>query len=403
MKKNYIYNVLWDVIEKIENISKEDKNAKFVWGGNARSLTVVNYVLSRKNIKVLCAIDNDVCKQNKKASDINISEFNSEFISNIDEYDVMVYSPQQAIEKYKDAYFIIPSKFALEIKQQLLDMGIAENKIETFSTSVNDNLLKKFKETSQFDNYRRIDLREMQLMELEILKVFKKFCEDKGLKYFLSSGSLLGAVRHKGFIPWDDDIDVYMPYEDFIEFMTIFSDSDNRYRAVYWENDENYFLAFGKLMDMETLLFHRGYPVQGCMGVYIDIFPLAGYDADKTKEEFWMNNEKLNEYWHDYYVAKTLLNEEVIDTRSKVIEQRYKNSFYKSDIVGARHIIAGIKQWCVPRKIYESTIMIEFEGEYFAAPVGYDELLKERYGDYMKLPPVEKRKTHAFSAFIKKV
>ena len=201
---------------------------------------------------------------------------------------VYIYPPNQIVDHQKEQVYIIASKYADEIKEQLLKMGVKDECIYTFKTNVKNGIKKQENVSSYIEQCRKIELREMQLLELKILKEFDSFCKKYNLRYFLSSGSLLGAIRHKGFIPWDDDIDVYMPYEDYLIFMEEYP-AGGHYEAVDWKKNSSYFLPFGKLIDTNTYLLHPGYPIQGVMGVYIDIFPLAGY-KETNVEDFWNKN-----------------------------------------------------------------------------------------------------------------
>ena len=114
------------------------------------------------------------------------------------------------------------------------------------------------------------ELRIQQLRMLDLLQEFDKFCTENGLRYWLSSGTCLGAVRHNGFIPWDDDVDVEMPINDFRKLLRLYKENDN-YVIQTWKNDKYFTSPFAKFRDKHTLIYDSLYKYRG---VFIDIFPM---------------------------------------------------------------------------------------------------------------------------------
>ena len=96
------------------------------------------------------------------------------------------------------------------------------------------------------------DIQELRQIQMGILDEVHRFCEAHGLRYFLSSGTLIGAVRHKGYIPWDDDIDIYMPRKDYEQFLQTFSDANGIYRAINHSTESHYYYTFAKVVDLRT-------------------------------------------------------------------------------------------------------------------------------------------------------
>ena len=118
---------------------------------------------------------------------------------------------------------------------------------------------------------QRIDSKELKKIQLEILDAATSFCEQNGIRYWLDCGTLLGAIRHKGYIPWDDDVDLGMLREDYDRFLTLFNRENSKYKFVCIENSPDFYLAHGKVCDTETLLYEpdeNGYKLH----VNIDIF-----------------------------------------------------------------------------------------------------------------------------------
>ena len=133
---------------------------------------------------------------------------------------------------------------------------------------------------------KELGLLEIQKIEVDLLKVFAEFCKENNIRYYLSHGALLGAIRYKKFIPWDDDIDLLIPREDYDRMVSIFKDSD-RYHLFAFEKDSKYRYPFAKLCDMTTRKVETGYDNGVELGIDIDLFPMDTWDNDlqKAKKE----------------------------------------------------------------------------------------------------------------------
>ena len=125
---------------------------------------------------------------------------------------------------------------------------------------------------------REIGFSEIKRVALDILKDVAHFCDTHDIRYVLAYGTMLGAVRHKGFIPWDDDIDIMMPRDDYNRFIKLYNDHNPRYQVYSIENDDSYTYTMAKVFDQETVMIDntlwRNFDKAG---VFIDIFPLMGY------------------------------------------------------------------------------------------------------------------------------
>jgi lipopolysaccharide cholinephosphotransferase len=260
---------------------------------------------------------------------------------------------------------------------------------------------------------REISLREEQQIEFNILKEFASFCEKNNLRYFLDSGTLIGAVRHKGFIPWDDDIDVCFLRDDYEKFKSLMFQNDlwlNSYIKLELENDS--FYPYLKLVDTRTVLIE--YPNSNPLvtGVYIDIFPKDGLKSLEGKEKKRAN--KVQKYnllsWVGSFTlgrlkkSKKILdkvfaliikifipNPEKYKTKSINLAMKFSDEVcpYVSSIV-CSGLTGGVSKEC-----FENQLEVPFEGENFKIPIGYDTYLKSLYsGDYMVPPPPDKRIAH---------
>ena len=122
---------------------------------------------------------------------------------------------------------------------------------------------------------RKISDEDMKALALTMLKDVAKFCDDHNIKYYLCGGTLLGAVRHKGFIPWDDDIDIMMPRPDYLRFLELYNGTNPRYVVKGIENDDRYWRPFAKVFDLHTELDEPIYNVKGLTNhVFLDVFPV---------------------------------------------------------------------------------------------------------------------------------
>ena len=265
---------------------------------------------------------------------------------------------------------------------------------------------------------KELSLQEIKQVELEILKEFHSFCEENNIRYFLAFGTLLGAIRYKGFIPWDDDVDVLVPRDDYNRLLKQFQNND-KYCLYAFERDKKYSFPFAKLCDMTTRLVETVYPNNGVeLGVNIDIFPLDHFDDDlgKAKKEvkrisrnlIWLGATKLDApltkhpikrfVWH-FILIYVKLRGSAHYVR-KVIKECNKPEQNGSRYMGPKVWPIWGERIIVPAEVFADTVQIEFEGMRLPAPADYDTLLTCLYGDYLPEPPVEKRKTHhSFKAY----
>ena len=252
---------------------------------------------------------------------------------------------------------------------------------------------------------------ELKQIQLNILKEIHSFCVDNHLTYFLTGGTLLGAIRHKGFIPWDDDIDVAMFREDYEKFIRAFKSESGHVRIYSGLTDKKCKYTFAKAIDTNTLLIEAG-DKSAPIGVFVDVFPI-----DSVCDDLELSKKivKRNQMWKTLYQLRFVhLNRrrkfiknlclacllpilKLIPNRFflKLLDRRFKkfecnnNSVYVANLCGAW----GEKEITL-RANFSSTVEVEFEGERFFAPVGYDTFLRNLYNDYMQLPPKEKQVSH---------
>lgn len=254
-------------------------------------------------------------------------------------------------------------------------------------------------------------LKKLQDTELKILKYFDKICKKNNLKYYLASGTLLGAVRHKGFIPWDDDIDVFMPGEDYLKLYDVMAKNpDKNYFFQSLDTEKNYFLLWNKIRLNNTVFVEKGWEKNEInKGIFIDIFPLLEVPLNKNKEKILniklkiihllieanLKNDGRSKYYGKLgYIMYKIIKLIPQKVRNKmVIKNLKKMCLYKSNSPYYFTTDTGIEEK-ITKSSFDETIDLMFENSKFSCPKGYDKYLTETYGDYMKLPEESKRNGH---------
>lgn len=251
-----------------------------------------------------------------------------------------------------------------------------------------------------------VNIESIKKVELDILIEVAEYCEKHNLKYALFYGTLLGAVRHKGFIPWDDDIDIIMPREDYDAFVRNFHSETLKVADCFITKD--YFYPFAKVFNplfpiVEKSRFNCN------LGIYIDIFPvdsISKRDCNRCKSK----QIKLHKTWSRAISAKNAASKSpirklyscffTVKRTQKIAQLMEKNAkkhsspdlFIKTIYLDANK--EGLQD--LGNDIFD-TEKIVFEGMRFEAPKNRDGCLKLLYGNYMELPPVEKRVfSHSF-------
>lgn len=259
---------------------------------------------------------------------------------------------------------------------------------------------------------RTIGIEEHKKIQLDILRVFADFCDENNLRYFLAYGSLIGAIRHKGFIPWDDDIDIQMPRADYNTFIEIFNNKRKvEYICAVCPYDSNSKHPIIKLQDERTVKIETGTKYKGnnYLGVAIDIFPLDGEPENDDEYKLWYG--KLMKVYRKYnYKNMSLLGgswkrklalpimkilagskKHNLDKAAK-LHERYK--YEDCRFVGTIECSISTITERHSKKCFAAAIRAPFEGYEFNIPVGYDRVLRDIYGDYMQFPPEDQRGGH---------
>ena len=251
--------------------------------------------------------------------------------------------------------------------------------------------------------------RESKNLISDMLSEFDEFCKEKGLTYYLADGTLLGAVRHKGFIPWDDDADIYMMRDDYNKFIN-FAAFGDYYEIVSPTNHTSSIyhpFPYCNLFDKRTLMISNTMKHNTGKGQFIDVFPIDAVPHNYFAKKFLFLRLNLLDFFRRCSVykkkkgkgikglitncVKTILlplDGEKIAKHIDRVASSYSNN--ESEYVGL--LVCSTNNKVIFRRIwYSEKIQIEFEGRYYSAPKEYNLILENEYQDYMTLPPKEQQ------------
>ncbi len=253
-----------------------------------------------------------------------------------------------------------------------------------------------------------LSLDDIKKIEIGILDYVVSICEKHNLRYYLMYGTLIGAIRHKGFIPWDDDIDIMMPRPDYEKLLDISASSPNSRYQLLSSRDNGYLYGFAKIVDKQTEIVDETIEKIPGLGIWVDVFPYDGM----TNKTSWNNK-------FCYFLNKF---------RGAAVYKEFpqgKGANYLTwklcRLIGYRFFLNLYERFCrsIPydssqyvglisdmldyheRELFSQTTKVEFEGKKYDAPIGYDKVLRNYYGDYMQLPPEDQRQTHHIKAILK--
>lgn len=261
-------------------------------------------------------------------------------------------------------------------------------------------------------------LREVQMAQLELALEIKRVCDILNINYFLDSGTLLGAVRHKGFIPWDDDLDIGMlrkDYEKFVLEAPLIIDA--KYFLQTWDSDEKYGLAYAKLRKNGTVFIEEAAQDVGAHnGIFIDVFPYDAYPNNfrlRIKQKFnlyflkrlllvkcgykpWaVDSSRGIKKYIKAFIYGILKVTSLLISKEKLKKRYYSSSVKYNDFTCDKYfIVDGASEygtWLVQKSCFEEFVELPFEKELFKCPKNFDLYLSDIYGDYMTPPPENQR------------
>lgn len=264
------------------------------------------------------------------------------------------------------------------------------------------------------ENMKKLNVEEYKNLLKELLIKFHKLCQENNLKYSLAYGTLLGAVRHKGYIPWDDDIDVMMPREDYNKLLSIKKSIETNDYYLLDCNDKRYNLLFAKFVDKNTFLkFENEDRYNDDIGLFIDIFPIdyLGNTEDEVVKLYNKTKIKklllISAQWKRFFKNKLygfkrniirflfFVLSRFVSSKKLVIKIEQQIPKNKTNYAGCLSAVSTSKP-IYKSEIFSEYIELEFEKYKFSCIKNFDAFLTIRYGNYMELPPVEKRFGHHF-------
>lgn len=244
----------------------------------------------------------------------------------------------------------------------------------------------------------------------DILASIAVFCEENNICYFLAWGTLIGSVRHKGFIPWDDDIDIWMPRPDFNRFASTYTNTSYQLRSM--QTNPDFPLCFAKVCDERYSAIDE---FGKDFGLYVDIFPLDGLPTDTGRMKKHIRHiRRWEELWSSQVLTRkiNLSSRMSLNKALKVIASRLLHPFLPDTVI-QKHLLAGYEKfsWDTAEKVmdFSTDVVFQkkmfipaqkglFEGNNYALPYDYDTILRSYYGDYMTLPPENQRINHGIKA-----
>ena len=265
---------------------------------------------------------------------------------------------------------------------------------------------------------KKIELKEQKKILIEILEYFDKICRENNVKYSLIGGSLIGAIRHKGIIPWDDDIDVILSRNEYLKIIDILEKKvDSRFKLLTRNTCKDYFYPFPKLIDKRTFISEPQFLDHiSEYGIFLDIFSYNNVSNDEKervkdikkikllnsmmlRKKINLKNDGLKQIF--LRVNKNILSK-IIGYSS--ICKKLDSIFEKYNEAHTNYVISNWPLYKIEKEIQNSNnieefIDVEFENISVMIYKNYDEILKTTFGDYMIMPPEDKRKTHGLVAY----
>lgn len=273
------------------------------------------------------------------------------------------------------------------MKKQLYGLGLSdENIMEVLDwTSVAGEIVMEGNQKRSIDN--RLTLEDLKVLLLERLKELKQFCYDKNLRFYLFEGTLLGAARHQGFIPWDDDIDVMMPIKDIKKMIELESEYPNKDCEIMGVLKDGLFHhIITKIFYNKTYTKRFVFPMLIECGTFLDVFPMIGLPDDAAEREHFM--EELNLKLEEYKEEEAIVDSDGGRMSVLVRELFEKMDQYDFDEPSEFFCVYSVEKGFLvaARNVLGEGMELPFEDDYFPVPVKYDEFLTDRYGNW-RVPP----------------
>lgn len=400
-------DILFRNLDKLISDGKLDSKRIVLFGLNISSYATKRY-LEEKNYSVLAYIDNSenkVLDTQEYLLQILPRHISTADYRTIANSIISAYKPEELLMPFQDDYVIlISSKYYPSMYQQLNKMGYQEN-VHVFKTVDFQEIDSILEMEDDIKGLTVMEPEAIRKKQLELVAYVVDVCKRHDLKIFMGGGTLLGAVRHGGYIPWDDDIDLILPMPDYKRLIEIVQEED-RYDIYNVYTNTKCSNFYTRVIDRDTIIKRWSYPTLSTGGVDIDVFPLSGLPErlDETKE-FYNRLRRLYTMYTNSFLSFSDEEEEPEllsfrgNLRESIMEMLERYDFYESKT--AAYLLS--KYWekdLMPRNIYDDTVFLKFEDMMLPAPSGYDVYLEYLFGDYMKLPNEKDRYApHNYRAF----
>lgn len=266
---------------------------------------------------------------------------------------------------------------------------------------------------------KELSIEDIKRVSSDILRAYDLVCQKNNISYSVFYGTLLGAIRHHGFIPWDDDIDVIMTREEYLKFVRVIQEENPFSGEILLfdvERTSDYSLPLVKLVDTHTVLSQHGHVEKIPLGVYIDIFVFDKVPAEKdSRKRVYRMADRMQTFWGHCEMKEVSRTSKGVAARVKhfikyilnhgfarIVSLAMNRYAMKTNSQNHGSEVFGNLLYCgyrretdtFPESLINDVIRVDFEGFSVNAVRNYDAVLKQIYGDYMQLPPEEKRVTH---------
>ena len=246
--------------------------------------------------------------------------------------------------------------------------------------------------------YRKVTDTERRQIQLDMLKEIDQFCRTHQIRYSLSNGTLLGSIRHGGYIPWDDDVDICMPLPDVLRFRDLFKSNTMKYCDI--DNERHYEFAFPRIVYTPTFSL-RGQNVKS-YGISIDLYPVLGMPNTEREVNIFFDEIREKLKWRLRMLTMNRRAQKFLMIKAipgfDISVRRFRDKVYSFPYEGSHYLFhyGGDIKWSkvFEEDLFENLTELTFEGEKFMAFSKYDDYLRHVYGDYMQIPPIEKRQAY---------